>query len=225
MYFAHSAKRPAVRALIWALALVAIVPVSATAMDLMLGWTRSDVGLDGQGEGISLSAAHYMPMGTDGSFDLGLELAYVQRAGSQPGYFSSETLGFYLDEGKVRLHVLQPGLNLGYSKTLGSWIWRIYAGGAVGLKLDESWELPEGDWQDPYGYDDLDFLGIVGLTVIVGPMLLDLRYCAGLTEQLILRNELDTFTAKADVDPLPGVMDPEDGSKLSNFQLGVGFRF
>jgi hypothetical protein len=109
----------------------------------------------------------------------------------------------------------------------GNWQWRLYAGGALGLKVSESWTLPEGDWvdPDPYGYEDIDYLALVGLGVKMGRWVLDARYCAGLTEQLILRNELDNQDTKAYEELLPGVADPENGASLSNFQLSVGIGF
>jgi len=226
MFFSRATCRFLLAVFILSTPLVFLAPLPASAVDLMLGWTRSDVGLDGNDEGMTVSVANYLPMGQSGSFDMGIELAYVQRSGSQPAFFNSSTLGIVKDERQLTLHVIQPAVTLGYSLSSGNWKWRAYAGGAIGLKLNESWDLPEGDWldKDPYGYEDIDFLVMAGLSAKMGWMLFDLRYCAGLTEQLILRTDLDYPTTKAD-DLLPGVHDPEAGARVSNFHLGVGIEF
>jgi hypothetical protein len=217
----------ALRSFVLCLVLISLVPASASAVDLMVGWTRSDIGLDGNDEGISAVVSHYLPMGDSGSFTMGLEVAYVQRAGSQPELFTSNIAPMTSGERQVTLHILQPGVTLGYTLATGSWDWRVYAGAALGLKLDETQELPEGDWIDlePYGYEDIDYLAMVGLTARMGRLVLDFRYNAGLTDQLILRNELNYPLDKAGEDNFPGVDDPVTGAKLSNIQLGVGFGF
>ncbi len=186
MYLKQFCERFGLLVAVLVLVVIGMAPSSATAIDLMVGLTNSDVGLNEQDNGLAVSAVHYLPMGSSDSFEVGLELVYLQRAGSQPGFFSHEILGVYRDEGKVRLHVLQPGITLGYSLHSGQWGMRLYAGGALGLKVSEAWDLPEGDWGDPYTYENMDYVGIVGLSTSFGQIVLDVRYCAGLTEQLIL---------------------------------------
>ena len=85
------------------------VPATAAAVEAYGGWTRSDVGLHAEGEGIYLGVGNDVPM-TSPVLDFSYSLEYVQKKGSQPTAFADPIGGPEIyEDSKVTLHYLQRG--------------------------------------------------------------------------------------------------------------------
>lgn len=212
-----------VRFVLPALALV-LAASPAAAWYVTAGAGESDVGLNDNGTGYTLGVGGSWPA-QRGPWDVSAEVAYEQRAGSQPLYFSDPDRGVFLDEAAVTLHMLRPAFFGGVRLLQGPVVPRLYAGFSVLVKLGESWDKPAGETNRVYGYEDIDAELNLGLAVGVGRFFLDFRYNQGLLDQLV---DLDADNAgpweKAE-DDLEGVEVPEDGAKVTSWQLGLGLEF
>lgn len=203
---------------------VALLASPAAAWYVTAGAGESDVGLDGTGTGYNLGAGGSWLIG-EGPFDVSAELAYVQRAGSQPMYFTSIESGLFLDDAEVRLHVVRPALFGGVNLVRRTVVLRAYAGFSAGVKVSESWDKPEGETNQVYGYEDIDAGVHGGMSVGVGRFRVDFRYNHGLLEQLVVRDADNTGGWDKASDDLEGVETPQDGAKVTSWQLGLAVDF
>ena len=203
---------------------VVLAASPAAAWYVIAGAGESDVGLDGTGTGYNLGFGGSWPI-AEGPFDVSAELAYVQRAGSQPMYFTSTESGLFLDDAKVRLHMIRPAFFGGVNLLQGTVVPRAYAGFSAGVKVSESWDKPEGETNQVYGYEDIDAEFHAGLSVGVGRFLLDFRYNHGLLEQLVVRDADNAGPWEKADDDLDGVETPEDGATVTSWQLGLAVGF
>ncbi len=194
-------------------------PGNARALQVTAGYTRSDVGLHEDGDGFTLAVGGNVLRRT-GPVDLTVAVEYVQRAGTQPRYFSHPVEGLVLGDAEVKLHYLQPAVFAGVTMPLGGLAPRFYGGFSLALKVGEDWTQPAGETNGDLGYEDTDFLGHVGLSLGVNRFCLDFRYSFGFNSQLI---DGTHPVAKAAGDD--GVDDVEDGAKISGFQVGLGMGF
>jgi|GEM_PF-2139002 len=186
------------------------------------GWTHAYVGLENEGDGIYLSFSNEIPWNNE-VFDASYELAYVQKAGSQPTFFSDPVTGFTTEDAEVTLHYLQPGIFLGARVPGLDFVPRIYTGFSIDLKVSENWSGFPGIASEEYGYKNTDLDVHVGATLGVGPVLVDFRFSQGLTGQLLQDNQ-PLPLAKAE-EPPEGYEKPVVGAKIHHYQLGVGFAF
>lgn len=207
--------------------LIVVLVMSATpaaAVKISAGWTRADVGLQNKGDGLFVGVGNDIPM-TSRFLDASYSLEYVQKVGSQPTFFTDPVTGFTTTDAEVTLHCVQPAMFLGARVPDLGFVPRIYVGGSVVLKVEESWSDFPGDPNREWGYKNTDIVGHVGVSLQVGPVTADFRYTQGFVGQLLRDNtELPLDGAKAEVGP-EGAHDPEIGAKISLFQLGAGFSF
>lgn len=203
------------------LALILLLPTTAAAWNVGAGWTRSDVGLAREGDGIWLGVGNRTALTP--VLDLSWSVDYVQKRGTQPTAFSSPDDPITVADAKVNLHYLQPTVYLGAGLRDVPLRPRLYAGASFALKMAESWNDFPGIPSRELAYEDADFVGQLGLTVGIGPIDLDARYMRGFGSSLIVDT---TFRggSKAETD-LPGVEDPRIGAKLETFTLGAIFTF
>lgn len=204
-------------------AALALSGPSAEAVQITAGWTHADVGLQNEGDGF------YAGVGNDISwsnkvFDAGYALDYVQKVGSQPTFFSDPVDGFTTEDAKVTLHYLQPSILMGARIPDLGFVPRLYAGMSFALKVEESWSDFPGQAHLEWGYKSSDFCGFLGLSLGVGPVSVDFRFTQGLTEQLLVDATSVAGSDKAEEGP-EGSYIPEEGAKISHYQLGAGFSF
>lgn len=194
----------------------------AAALDASAGWALADVGLhDGRG-GPVLGLGSRTPL-LPAVLDLAYALEYVQKRGAQPTWFADPVDAFILDDAVVTLHVAQPSAMLELA-ALPPGLPRPGLGLAAGLKLAEEWSDFPGAPSEAWGYRDIDFAAIFGLSHRLGPVRLDLRHSRGLTDQLIVDPRGGALPDKAE-DPLPGVEAPREGARISHWQLTAAFGF
>lgn len=130
----------------WIMFLLFLVLVSAGAAgsagtaQVAAGWTHSYVGLENEGDGIYLGFSNAIRWDND-IFDASYEFAYVQKAGSQPTFFSDPVDGFTTEDAEVDLHYLQPGLILGARVPGLGYVPRVYTGFSIALKVSEDWSI------------------------------------------------------------------------------------
>ncbi len=192
------------------------------ATDVLVGWVHSDLGLDQEGDGFTLGVAGTWPLG-DGPFDIGASGEYLRKRGVQPMLVASPEQGLVRSDAEVTLSCLQSTLTAGWNLPLGALRLRPYAGGAVSIKLDESWDRVAGPTGRDYGYEDVDLIVELGLQLHYREkVFLDARLSQGLLSQVVERDG-DGFTKE--LDPLTGATLPEDGDTVSWYQVGVGVSF
>jgi hypothetical protein len=201
--------------------LITLVPAAASAWWVSAGWVRADVGLHEDGDGLSLGFGNRTQL--TGWLDLSWSVDYVQKKGAQPSVFTNETEGIIGDDAEVTLHYIQPTAYLGAGMADWPLRPRLFLGGAAGLKWKEKWNDFPGDPAVELAYKDSDFVGIVGATLGMGPIDLDIRYTKGFGSSLIY-DTTDRGQTKAE-DDLPGVDVPEIGKKIETFQVGVIYSF
>lgn len=208
-------------ALLVAVVIASLSTVAATAAEITAGWALTDVGLDRDRGGpvVGLGARTVL---APARADLVYGLEYIQKRGAQPTWFSDPVDAFIRDDARVTLHVLQPVALVELTAGPAA-LPRPYAGLSVALKISERWAPFPGTPSSQWGYKDTDFVAHFGLTREAGPLRLDVRYSAGLTGQLIVDPEAGA-PVKAQ-DPLPGVSAPEEGARLSQWQVAVGVAF
>jgi len=209
------------RIVLCGLAIMALVPVSVHAWTATVGWTRADVGLHKDGDGLWLGMGNRTNLTP--ILDLSWSVDYVQKKGAQPTVFSDPVDGFTTDDASVTTHWLQPTVYLGAGLRDVVLRPRIYLGAAFGLKMKESWSDFPGIPATELAYEDSDFVGSLGITVGIGPVDLDARYTKGFASMLI-EDVSARGALKAEGD-LPGVDAPEIGAKMETFQLGAVFTF
>ncbi len=207
------------------MAIAMLVPQSAAALTLGAGWTRSDVGLHDDGEGIYLSVGDQVSL-HQSVFDLSYALEYVQKKGSQPTPFSDPITGFATDDAEVTLHVLEPAIFVGATAPGVPLLPRIYAGGSIGLKVSEQWGEFPGEPNQNYGYKETDIIVHLGVSAAVGPVLVDLRWSKSAVGQLLRDDQnLPLWNANKADDPLADVEAPREGFKTEVLRLGVAYSF
>lgn len=216
------ASAPAAVALALLLA-AAAGPAPAPAWEASAGWALADVGLHDDRGGLVLGFGARTPVAA-GVVDLVYALEYVQKRGAQPTWFADPVGGFRLEDAEVTLHVAQPVVMLELA-ALPRILPRPRAGLSAGLKLSESWSSFPGAPSEAWGYKDLDFAAHVGLAWRTGPLGLEVRYCRGLTGQLVPDPTGATPTAAKAEDPLPGVATPREGARVSHWQLAAAISF
>jgi hypothetical protein len=210
-----------IRALCALLFVSALLVVPAAAVEIHAAWVRSDVALDGEGDGFALGVGGRWPVGA-GPFDVSACGEYVRKKGVQPMIIAPETGPLAVDDAEVTLQCVQASVSGGWNMAAGPLRPRLYAGLAVSLKLDESWDRLAGDSAVDYGYEDLDAALHLGLQLRGGgPVFLDARWTRGLLDQVIVR---DGSAAKID-DPTGGADVPAAGDKASWYQVGLGVAF
>jgi len=211
-----------IRAFFASCLLLILAATPAAAWYVTAGAGESDVGLHEKGTGYMVGLGETWPAAS-GPFDVSAELAYVQRAGSQPMYFTDQitTLG----DAKVQLHMVRPALFGGLRLMDGSVVPRVYVGLSAAVKMGESWDKPDGETNRVYGYEDVDVELHAGVSVGVGRFFVDFRYNHGLLEQLVDRDadNADPWV-KAEGD-LEGIEAPVDGDKVTSWQVGLGVGF
>lgn len=212
-------KRPTLLLTLFLAATLAALP--AAALDLSAGYTRSDVGLHEDGDGLYLGVGRDLLPGP-GPVDLTVGVEYVLRAGSQPRYFSDPEGGLVLGEAEVKLHYLQPTACVGLTLPVGGFSPRLYTGLSAAMKLSENWTQPAGATDGGYSYEDTDFVAHLGVTVRLTRFFLDARYSFGLSDQLI-----DGTSPQVKAAPVgeEAVDSAEDGARISAFQVGLGVGF
>ena len=208
-------------ALLPAVLFVMLAAAAATAAEITAGWALTDVGLDQDRSGpvVGLGARTVL---APARVDLVCGLEYIQKRGAQPTWFSDPVDAFIRGDARVTLHVLQPVALVELTAGPAA-LPRPYVGLSVALKVSERWAPFPGTPSSQWGYKDTDLVAHFGLTREAGPLRLDLRYSAGLTGQLIVDPEAGA-PVKAQ-DPLPGVKSPEEGARLSQWQLTAGVAF
>lgn len=204
--------------------LLLLLASPAAAWYVSAGGSESDVGLDEKRSGFFVGVGERWPR-PDSHFDVAAELAYVQRAGSQPLIFTDGVLPAFRDDAEVRLHMLRPALFGGVTIPAGRVEPRLYTGFSVAVKLAESWTKPEGETNRVYGYEDIDAEMHLGVSVGVGRLFLDFRYNHGLLDQLVDRDFDNAGSWTKAGDDLAGVKTPEGGDNVSSWQVGAGFGF
>lgn len=203
--------------------LVVLGALPVQAVQVTAGWTRSDVGLENEGDGFFVGVGNDVPMASR-IFDASYSLEYVQKVGSQSTFFSDPVDGFTTTDAEVTLHCLQPSIFLGAKIPDLGFVPRIYVGTAIVLKVEESWSDFPGQAHLEWGYSNTDWVGHVGVSLGVGPVTMDFRYTQGFLGQLVYDNTPQPLNEKSTAGP-EGEFIPEDGAKLSNIQLGLGFTF
>lgn len=201
--------------------LISLVPAVASAWWASAGWVRADVGLHEDGDGLQLGFGNRTQL--TGWLDLSWSVDYVQKKGTQPMVFLNETEGIITDESSVTLHYIQPTAYLGAGMVEWPLRPRLFLGGAAGLKWKEKWNDFPGEPAVELAYKDSDFVGIVGATVGMWRLDLDIRYTIGFASSLIF-DTTDRAQAKAE-DDLPDVDEPEIGKQIETFQVGVIYSF
>lgn len=194
---------------------------AAAAVEASAGWALTDVGLHENRGGLVVGLGSRTAV-APAAVDLVYALEYVQKRGAQPTWFADEQAGFILNDAEVTLHVVQPIALLELTLTPPP-LPRPYVGLSVALKLSEKWSEFPGAPSSAWGYKDVDFAAHFGLTRRVGPLRLDLRYSRGLTDQLVY-DPWDPLLNKAE-NPLPGVAEPREGARLSQWQATAVFSF
>jgi len=192
------------------------------AVQVYGGWTRSDVGLQNNGDGFYLGVGNEIPM-TSRILDASYALEYVQKVGSQPTFFSDPETGFAVTDAEVTLHCVQPSIFLGARVPDIGIVPRIYVGTSIVLKVSEEWSEFPGQPHIEWGYKNTDIVGHIGVSLGVGPVTVDFRYTQGFLDQL-LQDTTEVKSAKAETPP-EGTHTPEAGAKITNIQLGAGFTF
>jgi hypothetical protein len=193
------------------------------AVQIYGGWTRSDVGLQNEGDGFFVGVGNEIPMDSR-VFDVAYALEYVQKVGSQPTFFSDPVDGIFpITDAEVTLHCVQPSLFLGARVPDLGIVPRIYVGTSLVLKVSEEWSDFPGQAHIEWGYKNTDIVGHVGVSLGVGPVTVDFRYTQGFIGQL-LHDNTQPLDAKAETPP-EGTHVPEEGAKLTTIQLGAGFTF
>jgi hypothetical protein len=187
------------------------------------GWTHADVGLQNEGDGLFVGVGNAIPMESR-VFDASYTLEYVQKAGSQPTFFSDPETGFTVADAAVTLHYLQPAVFMGARIPDLSFVPRLYAGLSISLKVSEDWSEFPGQPDLEWGYKNTDISGHLGASLGVGPVALDFRFTFGFTGQLLLDNTEQPLAAKAE-EPPEGTYQPEIGAHINHYQLGVSFTF
>lgn len=196
---------------------------TAGAVQISAGWTHADVGLQNEGDGLFVGIANDIPW-TSRFFDASYALEYVQKAGSQPTFFTDPVTGFTVTDAEVTLHCLQPAVFLGARFPDLSFVPRIYTGLSIVLKVDEQWSDFPGQASLEWGYKNSDISGHLGASLGVGPVAVDFRFTFGFTGQLLRDNTPEPVAAKAE-EPPEGTFVPEEGAKINHYQLGAGFTF
>lgn len=198
-------------------------PAPAAAWEASAGWSLADVGLHDDRGGLVLGVGSRTPLAS-AAVDLVYALEYVQKRGAQPTWFADPVGGFRLEDAEVTLHVAQPVVMLELAALPRS-LPRPRAGLSAGLKLSEAWSSFPGAPSEAWGYKDLDFTAHFGLAWRSGPFGLEVRFCRGLTGQLVPDpTGAEPAAAKAE-DPLPGVATPREGARVSNWQFAAVFAF
>lgn len=223
MRIASRDRRPA--RLLAALCLLPLIGAgTADAVVVSAGWTQADVGLNDKGEGFALGVGDSFTW-SNPVFDTSYALEYVQKKGSQPTPFFDPVDGFLQDDARVTLHVVQPSVALGVTVPGLSFVPRLYAGGAIGLKVKESWSDFPGVPDQSYGYKETDMIALVGLSVGVGPVLLDVRWSRSMVGQLLADNRALPLSAAAKAAPPADVREPSLGFKTEVLQVGMACSF
>lgn len=210
-----------VACILLAVAMLAVSP--AGAVQVTAGWTHADVGLQNEGDGFFVGVGSGIPW-ENRYFDASYAFEYVQKVGSQPTFFSDPVEGFTTTDAKVTLHCLQPAIFLGARIPDLGFVPRIYAGASVVLKVEESWSDFPGQAHLEWGYKNTDIAGHLGASLSLGPVTVDFRFTQGFTGQLLYDNTPQPLAAKAEELP-EGTFLPEEGAKLTHYQLGAGFTF
>ncbi|MBK8167039.1 MAG: hypothetical protein IPK64_13950 [bacterium] len=195
----------------------------AAVWEASAGWALTDVGLHEDRGGLVLGVGARTSLAPVG-VDLVYALEYVQKRGAQPTWFSDPVTGFRLTDAEVTLHVAQPVVML----ELAAMPWflpRPRAGLSAGLKLSEEWSSFPGVPSEAWGYRDLDFALHLGLSWRSGPFGLEARYCRGLSGQLVPDPTGTRPAAAKYEDPLPGVDEPRDGTRLTHWQFTAAIAF
>lgn len=205
------------------LILVLAAPVSAQWF-VSAGMNRSDLGLNDEGNGFTLGGGEIRPL-PGGSFDVAWSLEYVQRRSSQPMMFFDPDRGPVFGDAEATLGYLQPAAMLGWRLPVAGLLLRPYAGASVAIKISESWDKPDGGTNRVYGYEDLDVMAHLGLTVGLGRLLVELRGSWGFMEQVIDRDYDNAGGWEKADDPLAGIEVPQAGDKSSAVQIGLGLTF
>ena len=203
-----------------------IIVLGATpglAVQVTAGWTHADVGLQNEGDGFFVGVGNDIPWSSN-VFDAAYALEYVQKAGSQPTFFSDPVTFSSVTDAEVTLHCVQPTILLGAHIPDLGFVPRIYTGMSFVLKVKESWSDFPGQANREWGYKNSDIVGHLGATLGVGPVTVDFRFTQGFTGQLLRDNTPQPLGAKAE-DPPEGNFVPESGAKLTHYQLGAGFTF
>ena len=182
------------------------------------GVVGADLGLDQSRVGLALEVGRILPM-PGSRFDFAFRGEYVQKAGKQPRVFVPDEGGAYVGDEEIVLHYLQPAVSLGCRWSELPVAPRLYAGGAMGLKVGESWTRPVEDGLEIIGFEDIDFSIHVGAMLTWRRWSLDLRWEQGLTSQLLIDEGFDPL-AKAE-DPLEGVDPAEGGAKIRCWRAGL----
>ena len=192
---------------------------SVYALQVTAGWVNADVGLQERGDGFYAGIQDSWALGT-GSFDITVAGEYVQKKGSQMRFYSDPHSGLTEGEAKLNLHCLQPAAFLGYAVPMTNWKPRLYTGLSVVLNLEESWDEPQGETDGEYSYENMDLQIHLGFSLEISRFLVDARYSSGLMEQLIDGTSNAVLPNKAEEPDLP-----ENGSKISSYQVGIGYSF
>ena len=203
--------------------IISLGAAPAWAVQVSAGWTHADVGLQNEGDGFFAGVSNDIPWAS-GVFDAAYALEYVQKAGSQPTFFSDPVSGFTVTDAEVTLHCIQPSILLGARIPDLGFVPRIYAGMSIVLKVAESWSDFPGQANLEWGYKNSDIVGHLGASLGVGPVTVDFRFTQGFTGQLLYDNTPQPLAAKAE-DPPEGTFIPEIGAKISLYTLGAGFTF
>lgn len=203
-----------------AVATLFLLPVAGADTIVGGGWTRSDVGLDAEGDGFYLAAG--LPLAWDHPvFDAAVTAEYVQKKGSQPTAFSDPVGGFTDANAAVTLHVIETAIFLGARVADLPVVPRVYVGGAIALKIDESWSDFPGIPDQAYGYKDTDLIAHVGGTLTFGRLTLDVRYSKSLVGQLLLDNQPQPLLRSGKADTPDGVRVPEEGFRTETLRVGL----
>jgi hypothetical protein len=203
--------------------ILALGASASPAVQISAGWTHADVGLQYEGDGLFVGVANDIPWASR-VFDASYALEYVQKAGSQPTFFSDPETGFTVTDAEVTLHCLQPAVFLGARIPDLFFVPRIYTGLSIVLKVDEEWSDFPGQASLEWGYKNSDISGHLGVSLGVGPVAVDFRFTFGFTGQLLKDNTPEPVAAKAE-EPPEGTYVPETGAKINHYQLGAGFTF
>ncbi len=196
---------------------------SAQAVQISAGWTESDLGLENRGNGFYAGVQNSWPLGND--FDFTAAGEYQNKSASQLLDYTNPDEGLFSSEGEITLHCFQPAFFVGYSIPMDSFRPRLYVGGSILLKLNESWNEPEGsDSGLRLYYDDFDIQLHAGFSLQYNRFLLDARYSAGLFEMLSVESsQLETSVSGPQKAEIPEL--PEDGTKINSIQVGIGYTF
>ncbi|MCB1184041.1 hypothetical protein KDM41_11460 [bacterium] len=198
----------------------ALRPTPAAAFLVGGGWTRADVGLDAEGDGVWLSAGSDLAWSHPFLF-VRATVDYVQKKGSHPIAFSDPVDGFITEDASVTLHVVEPTLLFGARAAALPLQPGVYLGGSVGLKVKESWSEFPGIPSEEFGYKDTDLVFHLGAQFAAGPALIDVRWSRSLVGQLLFDNrDLPLYQPEKAADT-GDVRQPEEGFDTEVVRVGV----